>query len=29
MLDIIGVKIGYFATGLALVYVGMITFGVV
>ena len=29
MLDVIGVKIGYLATGLALVYVGMITFGVV
>ena len=29
MLDVLGVKIGYLATGLALIYVGMITFGVV
>ena len=29
MLDVLGVKIGYLATGLALIYVGMITFGVI
>lgn len=29
MLDVLGVRIGYLATGLALIYVGMITFGVI